>query len=243
VNLAADRRRIASGEPLRVVVLVDRDDDDRERPKAGLERMAAASGLSTNSSPADDGRFVVLNRIVIEELESWFIGDPSALRKAFASLPKITQNAGLFRNPDNGGSWEALPRFLKRNGICKSSLPKIDAARRIAPHMNLAQNRSRSLSGLCGWHGVIDATRIPVNLELLTWAGERAGLDMLALVGRSPKLSEWESGELQPTLRQLEDFARAVLVLCQRTTGSVPRLCPRARAAESRPNGWPRMRV
>jgi hypothetical protein len=143
--LAADRRRIASGEPLRVVVLVDRDDDDRERPKAGLERMAAASGLSTNSSPADDGRFVVLNRIVIEELESWFIGDPSALRKAFASLPKITQNAGLFRNPDNGGSWEALPRFLKRNGICKSSLPKIDAARRIAPHMNLAQNRSRSL--------------------------------------------------------------------------------------------------
>lgn len=55
-------------------------------------------------------------------------------------------------------------------------------------------------------------TRIPVNPELLTWARERAGLDTLALSGRFPKLSEWEAGELQPTLRQLEDFARAVHV-------------------------------
>ena len=55
-------------------------------------------------------------------------------------------------------------------------------------------------------------TRIPVNPELLTWARERAGLDTLALAGRFPKLSEWEAGELQPTLRQLEDFARTVHV-------------------------------
>lgn len=55
-------------------------------------------------------------------------------------------------------------------------------------------------------------TRIPVNPELLTWARERAGLDTLELAGRFPKLSEWEAGELQPTLRQLEDFARAVHV-------------------------------
>lgn len=47
-------------------------------------------------------------------------------------------------------------------------------------------------------------TRIPINPELPTWARERAGLD--ALAGRFPKLSEWEAGELQPTLRQLEDF-------------------------------------
>lgn len=54
--------------------------------------------------------------------------------------------------------------------------------------------------------------RIPVNPVLLTWARERAGLDMLALAGRFPKLSEWEAGELQPTLRQLENYARAVHV-------------------------------
>ena len=143
-RLAAYGHRIASGEPLRVVVLVDRDDDDCEQLKAELERMAVAAGLSTKSAPAADGQFVVLNRIVIEELESWFIGDPSALRKAFTSLPKIEQNAGIFRNPDNGGSWEALHRFLKKHGIYKSSFPKIDASRRIAPHMNVEQNRSRS---------------------------------------------------------------------------------------------------
>ena len=55
-------------------------------------------------------------------------------------------------------------------------------------------------------------THIRITPALLTWARERAGLDALALAGRFPKLSEWETGELQPTLRQLEDFARAVHV-------------------------------
>ncbi len=55
--------------------------------------------------------------------------------------------------------------------------------------------------------------RILVNPELLTWARERAGLGTLVLAGLLPKLSEWETGELQPTLRQLEDFARAVHVV------------------------------
>ena len=55
-------------------------------------------------------------------------------------------------------------------------------------------------------------TRIPVNPELLTWARERAGLDRLALTGRFPKFAQWEAGELQPTLRQLEAFARTVHV-------------------------------
>lgn len=54
--------------------------------------------------------------------------------------------------------------------------------------------------------------RVAVNPELLLWARERAGLEMLDLIGRFPKLPEWESGELQPTLRQIERFARAVYV-------------------------------
>lgn len=78
------------------------------------------------------------------ELESWFIGDPAALRKAFTGLPAIDANKGIFRNPDNGGCWEALHRFLKKHGIYKSSYPKIDAARRIAPSLDLHANRSRS---------------------------------------------------------------------------------------------------
>lgn len=53
---------------------------------------------------------------------------------------------------------------------------------------------------------------ISINPALLTWARERARLDEFALAHRFPKLAEWESGESQPTLRQLEDFAHAVHV-------------------------------
>lgn len=54
--------------------------------------------------------------------------------------------------------------------------------------------------------------RIPVNPDLLTWAISRAGLEVLDLTARFPKLPEWLSQESQPTLRQLEQFARAVHV-------------------------------
>lgn len=54
--------------------------------------------------------------------------------------------------------------------------------------------------------------RVFVEPSLLVWARERSRLDTLALERRFPKLAEWESGHLQPTLRQLEDFARAVHV-------------------------------
>ncbi|GMU44494.1 MAG: hypothetical protein AMXMBFR26_22870 [Porticoccaceae bacterium] len=143
-RLAAYRQRITQGEDLRVVVLVDRDDDDCAVLKRQLEETARHAALSTKSAPATDGRFFVVNRILIEDLESWFIGDPNALRKAFTGLPHIDASKGIFRNPDNGGSWEALHRFLKRHGIYKSSYPKIDAARRIAPGLDIRANRSRS---------------------------------------------------------------------------------------------------
>lgn len=148
-RLAAYRVRIDKGENLRVVVLVDRDDDDCTKLKRQLERMAKAANLPTKTRPDADGRVVVLNRIVIEELESWFIGDPAALRTAFPKLPAIAENSGIFRNPDNGGSWEALHRFLKRHGIYKSNYPKIDAARKIAPHLDIARNRSVSFRNFC----------------------------------------------------------------------------------------------
>jgi hypothetical protein len=53
------------------------------------------------------------------------------------------------------------------------------------------------------------ATHIPIQPALLTLARKRAGLEIDALTKRFPKLAAWESGERLPTLRQLEDFARA----------------------------------
>ncbi|MDA8360208.1 MAG: XRE family transcriptional regulator [Actinomycetota bacterium] len=45
--------------------------------------------------------------------------------------------------------------------------------------------------------------------RLLAWARERSGLGVDELATKFPKLTEWESGERTPTLKQLEDFARA----------------------------------
>ena len=51
--------------------------------------------------------------------------------------------------------------------------------------------------------------RVPVQPALLRWARARAGYDADALTGRFPKLEEWERGEVQPTLKQVEAFAKA----------------------------------
>jgi Zn-dependent peptidase ImmA (M78 family) len=51
--------------------------------------------------------------------------------------------------------------------------------------------------------------RVEVRPELLQWARERAGMDAASLTRRFPKLADWESGDASPTLKQLEQFARA----------------------------------
>lgn len=54
--------------------------------------------------------------------------------------------------------------------------------------------------------------RVDVHPEMLRWARERAGKDPVELRGRFPRLDEWERGAVQPTLKQLEAFAKAVWV-------------------------------
>lgn len=51
--------------------------------------------------------------------------------------------------------------------------------------------------------------RADIKPELLTWARERARLETADLSNRFPKLAAWEQGTLKPTLKQVEDFARA----------------------------------
>ena len=55
-------------------------------------------------------------------------------------------------------------------------------------------------------------TRVHVNPELLHWASHRSGIAQEALAAKFKKLPEWESGKTQPTLKQVEAFARAVHV-------------------------------
>ncbi len=55
-------------------------------------------------------------------------------------------------------------------------------------------------------------TRVSVNPDLLRWARERAGVTQqdLAVKVNFKKLPLWESGQEQPTLKQVEAFARTV---------------------------------
>lgn len=51
--------------------------------------------------------------------------------------------------------------------------------------------------------------RVAVNPEMLHWACERSGVPADALIRRFPKFEQWETGEVKPTLKQLEKFAKA----------------------------------
>lgn len=51
--------------------------------------------------------------------------------------------------------------------------------------------------------------RVAIKPALLTWARERARLEAVDLSDRFPKLATWEQGRLKPTLKQLEEFAKA----------------------------------
>jgi Zn-dependent peptidase ImmA (M78 family) len=51
--------------------------------------------------------------------------------------------------------------------------------------------------------------RADIKPELLTWARVRARLEVADLSDRFPKLAAWEQGTIRPTLKQVEDFAKA----------------------------------
>jgi len=52
-------------------------------------------------------------------------------------------------------------------------------------------------------------THVSVRPELLRWAWERARFDLMEIEDRFPQYAAWERGEKQPTLKQLEKFAKA----------------------------------
>jgi len=129
----------------RILVVLDRDDDDCDSLKANLEQIAAEAKLSTRSKPAA-GVYTVVNRIAIEELEAWYFGDWEAVRTAYPKAVETIPAKARYRDPDavKGGTWEAFERIMQRAGYFKSGLRKIEAARSIAAHIQPDRNRSRS---------------------------------------------------------------------------------------------------
>lgn len=54
--------------------------------------------------------------------------------------------------------------------------------------------------------------RVPIKPNLLRWARERARRPLETLRKPFPKIEDWERGEVQPTLKQLERLAKALHV-------------------------------
>jgi len=52
-------------------------------------------------------------------------------------------------------------------------------------------------------------TRVAINPALFRWARDRSRIDAPALLARFPQLPSWENAKVQPTLKQLENYARA----------------------------------
>ena len=129
----------------RIVVVIDRDDDDCARLKQHLERIAMGARLATRTS-ARCGTYMVVNRLAIEELEAWYFGDWEAVQAAYPRTPATIPSQSKYRHPDEiaGGTWEAFERVLRKAGYFAGGLRKVEAARAVATHMQPSRNTSPS---------------------------------------------------------------------------------------------------
>ena len=129
----------------RIIVLVDRDDDNCVALKSKLEIIAIDAGLQTKTITSGQ-RFQIINRIAIEELEAWFFGDWSAVVAAYPRVSVTIPQKAKFRDPDAiaGGTWEAIERILKKAGYFSTGLRKLELARSVAVYMEPSRNTSRS---------------------------------------------------------------------------------------------------
>jgi hypothetical protein len=130
-----------------IVVLLDEDRENCKGLKNELERAAQVTGLGTLSVPRG-GVVRVLNRIVVEELEAWFFGDPDAVIAAYPGVKRRTFPQSALRDPDSvgGGTWEALERLLNKHNYHIGGLRKVDCAQAISAHMDVTRNSSRSFN-------------------------------------------------------------------------------------------------
>jgi hypothetical protein len=77
----------------------------------------------------------------------------------------------------------------------------------------LEKNATFAIPLRCGSReqcAVTKMIRVEVKSKLLKWACDRAGFDHQELAERIPQFPAWERGDLKPTLKQLERFAKTV---------------------------------
>ena len=127
LELSLPRKLRAWNEPdVAFVVVHDQDSNDCVELKRELQGICAMSGRQ------------VLIRIACRELEAWYWGDLAAVSEAYGVDLKHLTAKSKYRNPNSiDHPKKELKRYIPQMG-------QINGARRIAPHMNLEGNTSRS---------------------------------------------------------------------------------------------------
>jgi hypothetical protein len=123
------RKLRAWREPgVQFIIVRDNDGGDCHAVKKRLSQLCFEAGKKNT-----------IIRIVCQELEAWYLGEPEALGTAYGknSLKKIGEKS-QYRNPD---------AIQKPSREIKKMIPefqKISGARRMAAHLTRSGNRSRS---------------------------------------------------------------------------------------------------
>lgn len=125
------------GFEVAVIVVVDADDDDCQALKKQLQELY-------EELPTKPPR--CLFRIAVEETESWFIAEPSAVKRAYPGAD--THALGMIGKDAVCGAWESLARALGIDPASCSGGEKTEWAATISPHLNLKTPESPSLSAL-----------------------------------------------------------------------------------------------
>jgi len=134
----------------KILVVVDNHGEDCISLKNQLDEIAQNAGFNPKSYPNTNGDYQVINRIIVEELESWLLGDPRAVMTAYPNVSMNTLKKFKRNDPDEiEKPSETLHNVLRYGGYYrKRNLPKKEVAMNISMEMNPNRNSSKSFSVL-----------------------------------------------------------------------------------------------
>jgi len=128
-----------------IVVICDLDDKDKQVFLAELQSAINAC----------DPKPTTLICLAIEEFEAWYLGDLTAVRKAYPRAKSAILNGYI--NDSICDTWELLADAVYkggRNALAKKGWQAVGEqksiwAKSISPHMNVDDNKSPSFNEMC----------------------------------------------------------------------------------------------
>lgn len=127
----------------RIIVVVDRDEDDCVELTNQINSACALEGFPTYHENVE---WKAASSIAIEELEAWYFGEWRSVVEAYPRVSMGIVKQARYRDSDAilGGTWEAFERILQKSGYFAGGLRKVEAARTIGKYVDVNKNSSGS---------------------------------------------------------------------------------------------------